>query len=125
MSTHIHCTPSPVMIAENLTLNRKEHLRYCPLGFSASREPRNSASMSLRRKSATASAGRCTIGFTAEVEAGVEHDRDAGAGGEPADQPVIKRFSEAVTDCSRAVPSTWVTAGICARRSARTAAPAA
>jgi hypothetical protein len=107
MSTHIHCTPSPVMIAENLTLNRKEHLRYCPLGFSASREPRNSASMSLRRKSATASAGRCTIGFTAEVEAGVEHDRDAGAGGEPADQPVIGYLGFLLTtpECTRVKPA--------------------
>ena len=31
--------------------------------------------------------------FTAEVEAGVEHDRDAGAGSEPADQPVIQGVS--------------------------------
>jgi hypothetical protein len=44
--------------------------------------------MSLARKSATASAGRWTIGSPRRLKL-VEDHRHAGAGGEPADQPVV------------------------------------
>src|SRR5215211_4018016 len=57
----------------------------------ANLEPKNSAFMSLLRKSATASAGRCTIGSPRRLKLGVEDHRDPGAGGEAADQPVVQR----------------------------------